>query len=48
MKFEINITELTKDERNEFAKLLFKSGYAVRLAKRKDGQKILYFIICER
>ena len=47
MKFEIDTTELNKDERNELAKTLFKCGYAIRLVRRKDGSKIRYFIVCE-
>jgi hypothetical protein len=48
MKFEIDTTELNKDERNELAKMLFKCGYAIRLVKRKDGSKVKYVIVCER
>ena len=48
MKFEIDITELSKDKRNEFAKMLFECGYAIRLAKRRDGSKIKYVIVCEK
>ena len=48
MNFEIETTELNKDERNELAKMLFKSGYGIRLVKRKDGSKIKYIIVCER
>ena len=33
MKFEIDTTELNKDERNELAKMLFKCGYAIKLVK---------------
>lgn len=48
MKFEIDTTELNKDERNELAKSLFKCGYAIRLDKRRDGSKIKYIIVCEK
>ena len=48
MKFEIDSTELNKDERNELAKFLFKCGYAIRLIKIKDGSKIKYIIVCEK
>jgi hypothetical protein len=48
MKFEIDTTELNKDERNELAKTLFKCGYAIRLVRRKDGSKIKYIIVCEK
>ena len=47
MKFEIDTTELSRDERNDLAKMLFKCGYAIRLAKRRDGSKIKYIIHCE-
>ena len=48
MKFEIDTTELNKDERNELAKTLFKCGYGIRLVKRRDGSKIRYLIVCEK
>ena len=48
MKFTIDTTALNTDERNELAKLLFKGGYAIRLVKEKEGNKIRYFIVCER
>ena len=48
MKFEIDTTELTKDERNELAKYLFKCGYGIRLIKPRDGSKIRYIIVCEK
>lgn len=49
MKFEIDTTELTRDERNELAKTLFKCGYGIRLVKRRDGSsKIRYIIVCEK
>ena len=48
MKFEIDTTELNKDERNELAKMLFKCGYAIRLVKQKTGSKITYIIVCEK
>ena len=48
MKFEIDTTELTKDERNELAKYLFKCGYGIRLIKARDGSKIRYIIVCEK
>lgn len=48
MKFEIDSTELTRDERNELAKMLFKCGYGIRLVKRRDGSKIKYIIVCEK
>ena len=45
---KIDVTDLTKDERNEMAKMLFKSGYAVRLSKEKvTANKIKYYIVCE-
>ena len=47
MKFEIDTTELNKDERNELAKMLFKCGYAIKLIKSRDGSKIKYIIVCE-
>ena len=48
MKFEVDTTELNKEERYELAKTLIKCGYAVRLVKVKDGSKIRQTIICER
>ena len=48
MKFEIDTTELTKDERNEIAKYLFKCGYGIKLVKARDGSKIKYIIVCEK
>ena len=48
MKFDIDTTELNKEERNELAKTLFKCGYAIRLVKRKEGSKIIYIIVCEK
>ena len=45
MKFEIDTTELTKDERNELAKYLFKCGYGIKLVKARDGSKIRYIIV---
>ena len=48
VKFEIDATELSKDERNELAKTLFKCGYAIRPDKRRDGSKIKYIIVCEK
>ena len=48
MKFEIDTTELNKDERSDLSKTLFKCGYGIRLVKKKDGSKIKYIIICER
>lgn len=46
---KIDVTELSKDERNEMAKMLFKSGYAVKLAKEKvTANKIRYYIVCEK
>lgn len=48
MRFEIDTTELNKDERNELAKMLFKCGYGIRLVKSRDGSKIKYIIVCER
>jgi hypothetical protein len=48
MRFEIDTTELSKDERNERAKMFFKSGYGIRLVKAKDGSKIKYIIVCEK
>jgi hypothetical protein len=47
MKFEIDTTELNKDERNDLARTLFKCGYAIKLVKRRDGTKIKYIIVCE-
>jgi len=48
MKFEIDTTELNKDERNELAKTLFKCGYGIKLVKIKDGSKIKYIIVARR
>ena len=48
MKFEIDTTDLNKDERNELAKMLFKCGYGIRPVKTKDGSKIKYIIVCEK
>lgn len=48
MKFEIDTTELNKDDRNELAKTLFKCGYGVRLVKKKGEGKIKYIIVCEK
>ena len=48
VKFEIDTTELSRDERNELAKMLFKCGYAIRLDKRREGSKIKYVIVCEK
>lgn len=48
MRFEIDTTELNKDERNELAKMLFKCGYGIRLVKSRDGSKIKYIIVCEK
>ena len=48
MKFEIDTTELNRDERNELAKTLFKCGYGIRLVNTKDGSKIKYIIVCEK
>lgn len=48
MRFEIDTTELNRDERNELAKTLFKSGYGIRLVKTRDGSKIKYIIVCEK
>lgn len=48
MKFEIDTTELSKDERNELTKMLFKCGYGIKLVKAKDGSKIKYIIVCEK
>ena len=48
MKFEIDTTELGKDERNELAKILFKCGYGIRLVKSKEGSRMKYNIVCER
>ena len=46
---KIDVTELSKDERNEMAKMLFKAGYAIRLVKEKvTPNKIKYFILCEK
>ena len=46
---KIDVSDLTKDERNEMAKMLFKSGYAVRLSKEKvTANKIKYYIVCEK
>lgn len=48
-KIAIDVTEISKDERIELAKLLFKSGYAIRLTKDKvSSNKIRYYIVCER
>lgn len=48
-KIKIDVTELGKEERNEFAKMLFKCGYAIRLVKEKPtANKIKYFIVCEK
>ena len=48
IKFEIDTTDLSKDERNELAKMLFKCGYGIRLVKTREGSKIKYFIVCEK
>lgn len=46
---KIDVSDLTKDERNEMAKMLFKCGYAVRLSKEKvTANKLKYYIICEK
>ena len=46
---KIDVTALSKDERNEMAKMLFKSGYAVKLSKEKvAANKIKYYIVCEK
>lgn len=47
-RFEIDTTELNKDERNELAKTLFKCGYGVKLVNVKDGAKLRQIIVCER
>lgn len=48
MTLKIDVTELGKEERNEMAKLLFKCGYGVKLAKEKPSpNKLKYFIVCE-
>lgn len=45
---KIDVTELSKDERNEMAKMLFKAGYAIRMLKEKPTpNKLKYFIVCE-
>lgn len=49
MQIKIDVTELGKEERNEFAKMLFKCGYAIRMVKEKPtANKIKYFIVCEK
>ena len=48
MKFEIDTTELVKDERNELAKYLFKCGYGIKLVKVRDGSKVKYIVACEK
>jgi hypothetical protein len=48
MRFEIDTTELSRDERNELAKMLFKCGYGIRLVKTREGSKIKYIIVCEK
>ena len=48
MKFEIDTTELNRDERNELAKYLFKCGYGIKLVKTRDGSKVKYIIVCEK
>jgi len=49
MPIEIDVTELGKEERNEFAKMLFKGGYAIRMVKKKiTPNKIKYLIVCEK
>ena len=49
MQIRIDVTELTKDERNEIAKMLFKCGYGVRMVKEKPTpNKLKYFIVCEK
>lgn len=43
---KIDVTELKQDERDNLALLLYKAGYTVRSAKRKQqGTKYSYFII---
>lgn len=39
MRFEIDTTELNREERNELAKMLFKCGYGIKLVKTKEGSK---------
>ena len=47
-KIQIEVTSLKEDERLEVARLLIKSGYAVRLGKEKSGNKTRHYIIAER
>lgn len=47
-KIQIEVTSLKEDEKLEMAKLLIKSGYAVRLGKEKIGNKIKHYINAER
>lgn len=48
MKFEIDTTELNKEERYDLARTLFKCGYGVNLLKKRDGSRIVYIIVCEK
>lgn len=47
-QIKIDATSLNEAERLEVAKLLIKSGYAVRLGKEKIGNKSKHYIIAER
>lgn len=48
-KLKIDVTELGKEERNEFAKMLFKCGYAIKPVKEKPtANKIKHYIVCEK
>lgn len=49
MAIKIDVTELSKDDRNDIAKMLFKCGYGVRLVKEKPAtNKLKYYIVCEK
>lgn len=47
MQFTIDASALNTEERYEFAKMLFKCGYSIRLEKRKEGSKVHYYIVCK-
>ena len=47
-KIQIEVTTLKEDERLDMAKLLIKSGYAVRIGKEKSGNKFKHYIYAER
>lgn len=47
MEFKIDTTALDKEKRGDMARMLFECGYSIRLQKRKENNKLHYYIVCE-